>query len=655
MHWKEDNHILRHYGWLGTVHHSLGGTDLPIGPQSAEDLDAADARDRAARSKYRQRMLVIASELIDNVLETRAGSDQKVFAIWLLALEMVKQLGRFVLLHRFDYDQHRPDPAWGDYVDRDIGENWVAWLFGGWMLKPHGYPYTLPDKQALLQGLQWEKMYCAGYQSPEWTVAYSCQVSYLDNLLANETWTPYRTGRVSGEHAAFIREAMLYPNSPFQKGETARRALKVGLAWHLDTFKLGVVRPGEMLWIDVAGACGNTFDDQDWAEEPRKAEGDKKGKKKEKAEKGQTAKTGRKQRKRVIQEISSDDDTMAAVPGSKRKRTDMARIAKETLDNYDREVRELAAKQKAAERKRSAAEQTLRQMQDPRHKENITPLPQHFDPLDNSMYQPLPLDLLGPEPETDTLAADLQRIIDENTVNAGDGHVESMPLNLPSDEELSDPAARAAMEEVANSVTTDGIWQLMGLTPPDHYHPPPPFEDEEAYKGPRAVRKRQTKGTASRHEGDIDEYTRTSRGPRRVSWYVIRSVLDAEPGEAPIATVDRVRRLRATKRQELCKVYEKAMKTRRSIAEDMREGGMSEIRPPGQHEKETHLTVKRIPNARYWLKPPSNYDCDSCAEESGVEGNESRHERSGERLRVKRMRNTTPSRYVDWSHIFMKY
>ncbi|KAL9108739.1 MAG: hypothetical protein Q9227_006535 [Pyrenula ochraceoflavens] len=617
--WEEDENILRQYGWTGIVHHGLGRkTNRPFAPQTAQDLDAADARDYAKGRPFRRKTLVVASELIDNVINSPLGSDKKIFAIWTLALELIRLLGKYILVHNFDYDQHSLDPVWEDYVDRDIGSCWIAFLFGGWILKPHGHPHKLPDPRALLGGMQWEKMYRAGYQSPEWTVAYSVPVSYLDNLLRQETWGKNRIGRISGEHAKSIRERLLHPDQPFRKGETARKAIKVQKPWHSDPFKLGVVAPGEMMWIDVKAACGNTFDDQDWTESPRgKGEGNM-----VLQDIGEMEVQNRK-RKRSSIEIEgltrmSADERQKKIAEVNETLQSLAEERKELLARKQDDTTrwELEENEELKESAQAMLDHLLVQPTKKPTKENVKPRPESFNPNDQRTHDPLPLDLLGPQPSESDFAM----------------------LEQPVGADLDDWFAKAATEEFSNSMTIDEIYQAMGQSPPGHEQPPPPGQEEPpaARQAFSSARQRQTarRGRAVKAPPE----------PQRISWYVIRAVLDGEIGEEPTKTAQRVRRLRERKRSELAEMYKVAMTRRKSTLEDLRSSS-AVVQKTVPAKSRVASTALRKMSIRYWNKPKENYECDSCLGESTVDEDEEGLEEIEEPKRStksgKRFRRTT--------------
>ncbi|KAI9676767.1 MAG: hypothetical protein M1829_002862 [Trizodia sp. TS-e1964] len=202
-------------------------------------------------SRDRKCQITIATELINAVSQSHVDSQEHCFAIFYLAVILVREIGRAFWIAHPDNDP-REVPRVGRDVEADLGDAMLGSLFGGWIPEPIE---SLDGSGAILKnGLSWRKWWrhhdSHGHEvfKPLYDIKYSIPLHYMARLLNHKVWNSNSQDRVWAE--------LVRPQTPFRKGFSARIARLIDTTAQKDQY-----------WGDIVDPLlTGPFIDQNWSD-----------------------------------------------------------------------------------------------------------------------------------------------------------------------------------------------------------------------------------------------------------------------------------------------------------------------------------------------------------------------------------------------------
>jgi hypothetical protein len=263
--WVESPEIFSTNGWMGIT---SSGLDSPEVKEPDWYWEKARERDEGAGHRTRQITIAIASEFVDAILTSKPDSEKHLFATFYAGINIVHELGHFWAIHQYDTVLN---PAWGapfvgNYLDRELGDAYVSWLFGGFIPHPMG---NGTNECSFDQGMQWIRVHEVGMTDSGYDIRYSMNISHIERMLSHDEWKI----QFKQSNPARARRGLLHPQVPFRINETARivkwREYELtGMVLDFDVN--GLAKKDDQNFVDYS-LCPLGFCDLDWNDVPRHA------------------------------------------------------------------------------------------------------------------------------------------------------------------------------------------------------------------------------------------------------------------------------------------------------------------------------------------------------------------------------------------------
>lgn len=263
--WVESDEIMPQNSWWG-----INGSGMTSPEERDEDWDwdAARERDEEAGYQTRQITIAIASEFVDALLTSKPDSEQHLFATFYAGITIAHELAHFWANHRYSTVSNPAygEPFFGEHLEMELGDAYIAWLFGGFVPHPIG-DGSEKGSEYFRKGMQWERAHEVGMTDSGYDIRYSISISHIERMLSQEEWMMH----IRLNNPAASRRALLHPDVPFRINETARTVKwrKYRLWESPMQFDVrGLSRKGDEGFVDYS-LCPLGFCDMDWDDVPR--------------------------------------------------------------------------------------------------------------------------------------------------------------------------------------------------------------------------------------------------------------------------------------------------------------------------------------------------------------------------------------------------
>ncbi|KAI0171863.1 hypothetical protein GGR52DRAFT_573017 [Hypoxylon sp. FL1284] len=207
--WRLDADMYREKGWVGyTCRH-------PRGDLALDELDRPETIawwDRRQGGRCRNLTLLVADEFPARLAELRSQGrecgEEYLLTAFMAAVTLLHELGHAIYWQdRRALPRDLREPYYGADLEMELGDSFVAAIFGGWVPVPVGDAdrlreegrFDFSDGVAWRQALSWD----VHRLRPKYRAHYSIPVDYIANLFAETSW-------LEGEEAP-VRPSTLEP------------------------------------------------------------------------------------------------------------------------------------------------------------------------------------------------------------------------------------------------------------------------------------------------------------------------------------------------------------------------------------------------------------------------------------------------------------
>ena len=215
--------MLRDHNWFGiNIPHTA---DQPFSEKGASDWD--EANELAGYRRTRRICIGLPSEFADTILANPPGSAKHLLATFYAGVVMMHELAHWCMSHAAQSlisDAGQAESYLGDNIEMELGNSWIAWLFGCQM---HPEPINLKGqnlrstRHLFHHGLFWFPTYNCGDTRPVYDTQYSIPLSYIEEIMSDATWE----GKELERFTAIGRRQLIGPKREmFREGHVARIA-----------------------------------------------------------------------------------------------------------------------------------------------------------------------------------------------------------------------------------------------------------------------------------------------------------------------------------------------------------------------------------------------------------------------------------------------
>ncbi|KAI1327136.1 hypothetical protein F5Y16DRAFT_421142 [Xylariaceae sp. FL0255] len=221
IHWQLDREIFPKNGWNGyTCRHPRG--DLPLSEldkyETIEKFDSICLHER-----YRSLTILLTSEFPARLAELRrqgkADGEEYLLTAFMTTVTILHELGHAIYWKdRRSLTRGLREPFYGADLEMELGDSFVAAIFGGWVPVPVRELSSLREYFSFKDGLAWRQALSWDYHRtrPKYRACYSIPVDYIAKLFSQKSWsqpsevtTMIRPQLLTGESAA-LRTVGMY-------------------------------------------------------------------------------------------------------------------------------------------------------------------------------------------------------------------------------------------------------------------------------------------------------------------------------------------------------------------------------------------------------------------------------------------------------------
>ncbi|KAK8059708.1 hypothetical protein PG996_009638, partial [Apiospora saccharicola] len=206
--WQLDADMFLRKGWSGyTCRHRRNSSSIPIPLDELDSYATIEAEDRACREQglsQRHLTILLMAEYPARLRELRekgdGSSEEYMFTAFMAAVTILHELAHAIYWRDFrSLSKGMREPYYGNDLEMELGESFIAHLFGGYV------PVPLKGIKDLKEGLTWKEFLSwdchrvAAISSSLFQFE-SCSIDFGSNsiskLFQQSTWKP---GPISGE------------------------------------------------------------------------------------------------------------------------------------------------------------------------------------------------------------------------------------------------------------------------------------------------------------------------------------------------------------------------------------------------------------------------------------------------------------------------
>ncbi|KAI1269000.1 hypothetical protein F5Y18DRAFT_439555 [Xylariaceae sp. FL1019] len=224
VHWQLDQEIFSRNGWNGyTCRHPRG--DLPL-----EELDRYETINKfdklCAHKGSRNLSIHLMSEFPSRMAELRRQrkeqGEEYLLTAFMAAVTILHEIGHAVYWRdRRSLTRNLREPFYGADLEMELGDSFVAAVFGGWIPVPVRELSTLRKDFSFADGLAWRQALSWDFHRmrPKYRAHYSIPVDYIARLFTEKNWSE------SNDVMGLIRPQLLVGNSAALRSTSLRTSL----------------------------------------------------------------------------------------------------------------------------------------------------------------------------------------------------------------------------------------------------------------------------------------------------------------------------------------------------------------------------------------------------------------------------------------------
>ncbi|KAI0966848.1 hypothetical protein F4678DRAFT_475551 [Xylaria arbuscula] len=192
--WQVDKEIFQQRGWNGyTCRHPRG--DLPLSEidkyETIEKFDSISAHEGS-----RSLTILLAAEFPARLAELRrqgkAQSEEYLLTAFMAAVTMLHELGHAIYWKdRRSLTWDLREPFYGADLEMELGDSFVAAIFGGWIPRPVRELSVLKKDFSFVDGVAWRQALNWDHHRmrPKYRAHYSIPVDYIARLFTEASWS----------------------------------------------------------------------------------------------------------------------------------------------------------------------------------------------------------------------------------------------------------------------------------------------------------------------------------------------------------------------------------------------------------------------------------------------------------------------------------
>ncbi|KAI0159738.1 hypothetical protein GGR57DRAFT_521004 [Xylariaceae sp. FL1272] len=212
VHWQLDQEIFSRNGWNGyTCRHPRG--DLPLHEldkyQTIIKSDKLCAHE-GSRNLSIHLMAEFPSRMAELRCQRKEQSEEYLLTAFMAAVTILHEIGHAVYWRdRRSLTRNLREPFYGADLEMELGDSFVAAVFGGWIPVPVRELSSLRKDFSFADGLAWRQALSWDFHRmrPKYRAHYSIPVSYISPLFTEKKWTE------SNDVMELIRPQLLVGNS----------------------------------------------------------------------------------------------------------------------------------------------------------------------------------------------------------------------------------------------------------------------------------------------------------------------------------------------------------------------------------------------------------------------------------------------------------
>ncbi|KAI0192477.1 hypothetical protein F4808DRAFT_376561 [Astrocystis sublimbata] len=196
--WQIDGIMFQQKGWNGyTCRHPRG--DLPLDDiDQYENIKTFD--EQSPDQDLRSLTILIMAEFPARLAELRrkgeAQGEEYLLTAFMATVTILHELGHAVYWqHKRSLTQDMREPFYGADLEMELGDSFVAAIFGGWVPIPVREPSRLRQDFSFADGVAWRQALSWDHHRmrPKYRAHYSISVDYITRLFTDANWSTTAT------------------------------------------------------------------------------------------------------------------------------------------------------------------------------------------------------------------------------------------------------------------------------------------------------------------------------------------------------------------------------------------------------------------------------------------------------------------------------
>ncbi|XDG09532.1 hypothetical protein ABKA04_009147 [Annulohypoxylon sp. FPYF3050] len=200
--WQLDDEMFPEKGWVGyTCRHPRDG--LPL--DEIDKYETIQEWDKKSKDGWRNQTILLTAEfprrLAELRLQGKEDSEEYLMTSFMAAINMLHELGHAVYWkdsRALTRDLH--EPYYGADLQMELGDSFIASIFGGWVPVPIKDFALLQNELDLSGGVAWKQVltWDSHRLRPKHRVHYSIPVDYIARLFSDTCWLEAQSDTLGG-------------------------------------------------------------------------------------------------------------------------------------------------------------------------------------------------------------------------------------------------------------------------------------------------------------------------------------------------------------------------------------------------------------------------------------------------------------------------
>ncbi|KAI1825318.1 hypothetical protein F4861DRAFT_205358 [Xylaria intraflava] len=212
IHWRIDENMFQEKGWNGyTCRHPRG--DLPL--SELDRYDTIKQFDRISTHEgSRSLTIMIMAEYPARLAELRrqgkSRSEEYLLTAFMVTVTLLHEIGHAIYWKdRRALTRDLREPFYGSDLEMELGDSFIAAIFGGWIPVPVCRPARLRKNFSFADGVAWRQALSWDHHRmrPKYRAHYSIPIEYIRRLFTQTSWS------TTPDTAALVRPQFLTGDS----------------------------------------------------------------------------------------------------------------------------------------------------------------------------------------------------------------------------------------------------------------------------------------------------------------------------------------------------------------------------------------------------------------------------------------------------------